>query len=291
MFKGNEDEVCQFYIKKITKSIQYKRAILKIIAILLTIFLILLFSEIAFWPLFYHNLGLGWFGFILSYILIAIVWLVYSILLCLFQSKESDQLLVFVDEECDPLRASFIYNELIIRKVLKEEVVCMDLITILKMMNHKERIRYLLDKYPKAGQKTNQRMNAEFFLLDEESQKKDSQNVYTKNMQFLKTLESKNKADSFLKTIDFLKDLFYADYLRYQDNYQEAITYYLKAQYMSPAQHILISYKLACCYLELKDFDGAKEELNYVIDHGKSMYVVTQAKELLQNWEENRNEC
>lgn len=249
--------------------------------------MIFLFSEISLGSLFYHNLGLGWFGFILSWILIAVVWFVYSVLVCLFQSKESDQLLVFVDKECDPLRVIFIYNELIIKKVLKEEVICMDFISVLKMVNHKERIRYLLDQYPKAGQKTNQRMNAEFFLLDEESQKMHSQDIYTKNMEFLKQLESKNKSASLFETIDFLKNLFYADYLGYQDMYQEAIPYYLKVQSISPVQHVLIAYKLACCYLELKDFDKAKEELKYVIDHGKSMYVVTQAKELLENWEEN----
>lgn len=291
MFNGFEDETCQSYIKNITKSIRYKRIIFKLLASLLTIFLVFLFSEITLGPSFYYSLGLGWFGFALSWILIAGVWIVCGVMLYLFQSKESNKLLEFVETECDPLRANFIYTELIAKKVFKEEVVCMDLIFVLQLLNHEERIKYLLNKYPKAGQKTSQRANAEFFLLDVETQKLHSQDIYTINIQFLQKIESKNKDATFFERIQFLKDLFYADYLRFQDNYQEAISYYLKAQLMSPLQHVLISYKLAYCYWVLKDFHKAKKELEYVFDHGKSMDVVKQAKEILEKLEEKEYEC
>lgn len=291
MFNGFEDETCQSYIKNITKNMKYKRILLRLIASVLTIFLVFLFSEITLGPSFHYSLDLGWFGFALSWILIAGVWIVCGVMLSLFQSKESNKLLEFVETECDPLRANFIYTELIAKKVFKEEVVCMDLILVLQMLNHEERIRYLLNKYPKAGQKTNQRANAEFFLLDVETQKLHSQDIYTTNIQFLQKLESKNKNASDLEKIKWLKDLFYAEYLRYQDKNQEAISYYSKVQLMSPLQHVLISYKMAYCYWGMNDFHKAKEKLKYVIDHGKSMDVVTQAKEMLQKLEEKEYEC
>ena len=57
----------------------------------------------------------------------------------------------------------FIHN-LIKQKVLNEENICMDLISVLQLQNHQERIRDLLNQYPNAGTKNNHRIVAEFEL-------------------------------------------------------------------------------------------------------------------------------
>ncbi|MBS5111713.1 MAG: hypothetical protein KHZ15_03390 [Coprobacillus cateniformis] len=179
------DQICQDVIHSSIQDMKEFRHKTKWICILLALLCVFIFSKIdidMFGFSSHYNLGLGWIGFSISFVFIILIIIGYNVCLSFHESTVSNHILSLVNERCDPLRANYVYTQLIKQKVLNEENICMDLITVLQLQNHQERIRDLLNKYPNAGTKNNHRIVAEYELLSEEEKIERHEEYYQQNI-------------------------------------------------------------------------------------------------------------
>ncbi|WP_270527094.1 tetratricopeptide repeat protein [Longibaculum muris] len=287
------DQICQDMIHSSIQDIKDFRRKTKFICILLALLCAFIFSKTdinIFGFSLHYNLGLGWIGLIIAFVLVIFIIIGYNVCLSFHELTVSNRILSLVNEKCDPLRANYVYTQLIKQKVLNEENICMDLISVLQLQNHQERIRDLLNQYPNAGTKNNHRIVAEFELLSEEEKIKRHEEFYQKNIAIIESMQLKNKkADS--KSFELVKKSHLAQYLMYQKDYLKAIELLQELASLSPVYQVISALKMGKCYMALNDNERAIKNFEYVINHGNTMYAVIEAKELMKKLEEKKDEC
>lgn len=287
------DQICQDMIHSSIQDIKDFRRKTKFICILLALLCVFIFSKTdinIFGFSFHYNLGLGWIGLIIAFVLVIFIIIGYNVCLSFHELTVSNHILSLVNEKCDPLRANYVYTQLIKQKVLNEENICMDLISVLQLQNHQERIRDLLNQYPNAGTKNNHRIVAEFELLSEEEKIKRHEEFYQQNIAIIESMQLKNKkADS--KSFELVKKSHLAQYLMYQKDYLKAIELLQELASLSPVYQVISALKMGKCYMALNDNERAIKNFEYVINHGNTMYAVIEAKELMKKLEEKKGEC
>lgn len=191
------------------------------------------------------------------------------------------------NNECDPLRALYICDSLVQHKVFEEGVIAENILSYLLALEHLDRIRYLLNKYPKVGIYSNLRIVAEFLILDSHQQDLQREAYYQKNKAFFEKLRQtkphilQQKPSATRKHhLKIIERGFDAQHLFYQGQYDEAIALFKTCHGVSNAHDIDVAYFLAHSYLRLGDKKAASEQFMYIIEHGNTMKYVDYAKQL-----------
>lgn len=151
----------------------------------------------------FRIINLGFLNAPIAIILIVLWIFLYNVNKSHYQSvlaRKIDQ--DFIDNDCDPLAARFVYRILMEKKVFNEQAVLENYVSVLTLLGEQQTIKRLLNKYPKSRFNTANKETIEFTLLSEEEKYHKISNYYRKMQMIFDSLSKKVKKESDLKILE-----------------------------------------------------------------------------------------
>nr|WP_288544356.1 hypothetical protein [uncultured Faecalibacillus sp.] len=289
MFNGFDDYKCQYEIDLLTNMMKKKKKKLKIITGILIFLTLILFSEttvsVGYESTTFRIINLGFLNAPIAILLIVLWIFLYNVSKSLYQSvlaRKIDQ--DFIDNDCDPLAAQFVYRILMEKKVFNEQAVLENYVGVLTLLGEQQTIKRLLNKYPKSSINTANKEMIEFSLLSEEEKYHKISNYYRKMQMIFDSLSKKVKKESDQKILEQNRlDLEILNSF-YHREYKKTLDLIEKNTVDSLLKRVLFAKLEAKSYYYLKDTSKAKEKLEFIIEKGNTMFVVEQAKEMLKEF-------
>lgn len=289
MFNGFDDYKCQYEIDLLTNMMKKKKKKLKIIAGILIFLTLILFSEttvsVGYESTTFRIINLGFLNAPIAILLIVLWIFLYNVSKSLYQSvlaRKIDQ--DFIDNDCDPLAAQFVYRILMEKKVFNEQAVLENYVGVLTLLGEQQTIKRLLNKYPKYSKNLAFKEMIEFSLLSEEEKYHKISNYYRKMQMIFDSLSKKVKKESDQKILEQNRlDLEILNSF-YHREYQKTLDLIEKNTVDSLLKRVLFAKLEAKSYSYLGNTSKAKEKLEFIIEKGNTMFVVEQAKEMLKEF-------